>query len=116
MADRMGLDPLLKRRLDDALRQALADLYTPKTQPATMPLVLWREGRRVSGPGAWITDPPPPMLSIAGPQVFRSLEEVVEHLTSEPTADRFVLQYVASEPRAAVYLYAPEALAQMESA
>lgn len=108
------MDENLRVLLDASLRQAL--FRTGKTEPTTMPLVLWRAGCRVSGPRAWVTDPPPPVISIAGPLIFRSLEEVVEHLTSEPTADRFVLQYVATQPRAAVYLYAPEALAQMESA
>lgn len=112
----MSLDPILQRALDDALRKAIRELRTPKTHPATMPLVLWRDGCRVSGPGAWIQAPPPAVISIAGPRVFRSLEEVVEHLTGQPDADRFVLQYIAKDPPAAVYLYAPEALAHMESA
>lgn len=113
----MSLDPLLQRRVDDVLRQAIGELRTPKGQSSgTMPLVLWRAGCRVSGPRAWVEDPPPPVISITGPVVLRSLEEVVEHLTAEPTADRYVLQYIGKEPRAAVYLYAPEALAQMESA
>lgn len=112
----MILDPILQRALDDALRKAIRELRTPKSHPTTMPLVLWRDGCRVSGPGAWIQDPPPAMITIATARVFRSLEEVVEHLTGEPTADRFVLQYIAKDPPAAVYLYAPEALAHMESA
>ena len=98
-----------------ALRESLEAEMRVQSR-LTIPLVLWRDGRLVSGPKAWVTYPPPAVITIAGPRLFRTLEEVVEHLTGEPTADRFVLQYIAKDPPAAVYLYAPEALAQMESA
>lgn len=83
----------------------------------TIPVVLWRGGQRVSHPKAWIEDPPPPTVDVVRPLVFCSLDELVGHLTQEaPVTEEYVLQYVATEPRGAVYLYAPEALAQMENA
>ena len=83
----------------------------------TIPAILWRGGRRVSHPKAWIEDPPPATVSVARPLVFCSLDELVGHLTQDdPVTEDYVLQYIAKEPRAAVYLYAPEALAQMDSA
>ena len=86
-------------------------------QGKRLPVVLWRNGRRVSHPKAWIEDPPPATFAVGRPLVFCSLDELVGHLTQDdPAIEEYVLQYIATEPRAAVYLYAPEALAQMESA
>lgn len=111
----------LGRHVPPGQVEAVVDLLchaaaTMNQGPRRLPVVLWRAGRRISGPRAWIQVPPPAMISVTGPLIFRSIEEVVEHLTGDPVADKYVLQYIATEPRAAVYLYAPEALAQMESA
>lgn len=86
-------------------------------RPPTIPVVLWKAGHCISEPSAAVVDPPPPHLTVRCHRLrFASLDEVVDYLTGEPETEEYVLQYVKPEPRIAVYLYAPEALALLESA
>lgn len=99
---------------------AVVDLLCGRPAPGrpagTIPVVLWRSGQRVSSPDAWIVDPPPPVVSVGGSRLFRTLDEVVTHLTAEPETETYVLQYVRQEPRAAVYVHEAEVAAMMEGA
>jgi len=82
-----------------------------------IPVTIWRHGRIVSHPQARVADPPPETLDLRMPRVYRTIDDVVNDLIqAKPEIDRYVLRYVAKEPRVAVYLYEAEAVALVKGA